>query len=409
MRCSGILLATLVLASGHAICADDDDDDSWQLNGRVLDQDGEPVADVAVTNYWNANGISLSEFYAIKDGDGDKALLSMNEGQMEPWGLNPTMTDADGNFTFKMDDRDYKLLAIDKQRQRGALIVVDPHNVPARVEVRLVPLIRLRGEVQVAATGDRFESVTVVVRMPLNSKAPLGHSRLALCSSAASRFEFLLPPGDYEIEAFGHISPTHVMAPHRPITLESGQTEVDCGTLELTPERPGMRDRAERAKQANTWIDYTQLYGQPLPKWHAVAARGISKDAQISDFQGKWVLVYAWGLGCAPCLARELPALMDFYNAHEADRDRFEIVSICLDPDGDLQTMADLDRALKLVVDNVWNGRQLPFPILLDNTYTTSDNFGLEGFGYKFLVDPSGRLVKGDENTLAEQLKENQP
>ncbi len=76
-----------------------------------------------------------------------------------------------------------------------------------------------------------------------------------------------------------------------------------------------------------------------------------------------------------------------------------------MDPSGGLKSMADLDRELKPIVKHVWGGRMLPFPVMLDNTGKTLENFGLEGFG-KMLIDPLGRLVRGDENTLAEKLKD---
>jgi hypothetical protein len=70
-----------------------------------------------------------------------------------------------------------------------------------------------------------------------------------------------------------------------------------------------------------------------------------------------------------------------------------------------MQTMADLDRKLKPVLRAVWHGKDLPFPVLLDNTSRSMENFGVELFGISLLIDPSGRLVQGDESTLAAMLK----
>ena len=132
----------------------------------------------------------------------------------------------------------------------------------------------------------------------------------------------------------------------------------------------------------------------------------MSKDAQIADFRGKWVLIDFWGLGCRPCLAKGLPKLMRFYEEHAAQRDRFEILSICIDFEGGLKSMADVDRALEPIVKHVWGGRSLPFPILLDPTFQTWERFGLRGLGTVVLIDREGRLAKGDEGVLAEKLKE---
>ena len=68
--------------------------------------------------------------------------------------------------------------------------------------------------------------------------------------------------------------------------------------------------------------------------------------------------------------------------------------------------MADVDRALEPIVKHVWGGKTLPFPILLHPTFKTWMRFGLPGLGTVILIDPAGKLTKGDENVLAEKLKE---
>jgi hypothetical protein len=41
-----------------------------------------------------------------------------------------------------------------------------------------------------------------------------------------------------------------------------------------------------------------------------------------------------------------------------------------------------------------------------DSTFKTWERFGLPGLGTVILIDPEGKLVKGDEAMLAEKLKE---
>lgn len=71
-----------------------------------------------------------------------------------------------------------------------------------------------------------------------------------------------------------------------------------------------------------------------------------------------------------------------------------------------MKTMADLDRTLEAIVTHVWRGRKLPFPEILDIADTTLENFGVEAFGIKVLVDPQIRFIPDDENTLAEKFKD---
>jgi thiol-disulfide isomerase/thioredoxin len=235
--------------------------------------------------------------------------------------------------------------------------------------------------------------------------SPLGGDRLCMCSSAKSRFEFWLPPGNYQFEAFGHDPPRLDLADPHPIKVQAGQLEFDCGVFDLTPASRLMY-RFQDAKKEGTWRAYTERYGQPCPNWHAVDARGVRKGEQPADFRGKWLLVYFWGTGCPPCIERTLPKLREFYEAHKTHRDRFEVVAICSEVGTKIRTMADFDREMKPFVKAVWNGKELPFPLLLDNTPQSMENFGVEMFGTTLLIDPTGRLVPGDELTLAAILEE---
>jgi thiol-disulfide isomerase/thioredoxin len=146
-----------------------------------------------------------------------------------------------------------------------------------------------------------------------------------------------------------------------------------------------------------------------LPNWHITDARGVTKSVQPADFKGKWLLVDFWGFSCRPCMKTGVPKLIKFYEDHASQRDRFEIVAICLDPDGELKSMADVDRSLEPFVKHVWEGKTLPFPVLLDPSFETWQRYGLEGMGQVMLIDPEGRLIKGDETVLAEKLSSPPP
>ena len=96
---------------------------------------------------------------------------------------------------------------------------------------------------------------------------------------------------------------------------------------------------------------------------------------------------------------------MKFYSEHEDDRDRFEIVGVCLAYDGKPATLTELDARMKPFIDNLWDEKSIPYPVVLDATFKTWERYGIPGLGTSVLVDPQGRLVEGDVNTLAEILK----
>jgi hypothetical protein len=401
------LSALFVFLAAQANAADD----AWIVHGQVLDSQGKPAPGVDVAVFWNCNGIPLTEIRRIEKEQAqghkpDTTKLDAVEGPMEPWGLAPTKTDADGRFASRMTRSQYYLVAIDKQRQRGGLILSRPTDASSTVTIKLGPLVRMHGRLRVAGTNRPPDHSVVVARIPDSEEFPLGNNRVAVCWSRNGTFDISLPPGKYELEGNGDLDDRrNDLAPNRPVVLPSGKSDVDAGVFELTPHQPRRWDRIEEAKAKGTWpnIDPKQLYGQPAPKWHAVDTRGIPRDAQVSDFKGKWVLVYFWGPWCNPCLGREIPALTKFYDVHAAERDRFEIVSIC-STEPEIKTLADLDRELKPVVKAIWHGKQIPFPIVLDNTLESNANFGQTAS--KLLFNPEGRLVPGDEKTLAEKLKQ---
>jgi hypothetical protein len=96
--------------------------------------------------------------------------------------------------------------------------------------------------------------------------------------------------------------------------------------------------------------------------------------------------------------------LIKFYEEHQAQRDQFEILALCIDVDGEVKSIAELDKKLDSIVRHVWK-KQLPFPVLLDPTLKTWERYGLSGLGTVILFDPDGKLAEGDETVLAKKLK----
>jgi hypothetical protein len=97
-----------------------------------------------------------------------------------------------------------------------------------------------------------------------------------------------------------------------------------------------------------------------------------------------------------------LPHLIDFYEDHQADRDQFEILAF---HDATAKTFAELDPKLEPIVRNVWGGRSLPFPILMDSTGKTIEDFGVHAFPTMLLIDPEGKLVgQANEDVLEKKL-----
>jgi hypothetical protein len=85
-----------------------------------------------------------------------------------------------------------------------------------------------------------------------------------------------------------------------------------------------------------------------------------------------------------------LPDLIDLYEAHVKDREKFEILAF---HDKSAKSFAELDQKLAKVKPAFWQNKDLPFPVLLDAPGTTVKTYGIQGFPTALLIDPEGKLV----------------
>jgi hypothetical protein len=92
---------------------------------------------------------------------------------------------------------------------------------------------------------------------------------------------------------------------------------------------------------------------------------------------------------------------MDLAEKYKAFEDKFEILAF---HDASAKTLAELDEKLEAIVRDRWGGKQLPFPILMDSTGQTIDNYGVNAFPTTILIDPDGNLVKGRAEHKLEQI-----
>jgi hypothetical protein len=94
--------------------------------------------------------------------------------------------------------------------------------------------------------------------------------------------------------------------------------------------------------------------------------------------------------------------MIDFYEEHADQRDRFEILAF---HDDSVKSLEELDEKLGPIREQRWKGRDLPFPVLLDSTGKTLEQFGVRAFPTVFLVDPDGVLYgHAGLDTLVEML-----
>ena len=98
---------------------------------------------------------------------------------------------------------------------------------------------------------------------------------------------------------------------------------------------------------------------------------------QLSDYEGKTVLINSWATWCPPCRA-EMPDLENYYQLHRDDG--FEILAINA---GETQ-----EQAAAFV-----NFTSLSFPVLLDPDFHVLEGLGISGYPTSILIDADG-IVK---------------
>ena len=388
-----LLLCSLLLTQASAA-------EVHTITGRVVDADGAPVGDAAIDFFWCANGPLVDDEGKRLDPtseEGEKRYWS-RYGEMEP--VLKTTSQADGRFSLEARGSFHTIMAMDADRARGGLAMIPKNHDGSEVEIRLQPLIRIEATIKGAEPGRQPAEVHAVVEVPADPARPLDLCRLVVAQARDSRLLLSLPPGRYLLDAYDGEFKTEVV---HEFVIKGETPEVDLGKLTLSPTLPNINERIEQSRASGTLGDYTKHYGEKLPAWNIVDARGVDKKVQLADFQGKWVLVNFWALNCASCLKHDLPRLAQFYHDHKAQREQFEIQAICVDCNGEKQSIAAVDRSLEPIVKHVWDGKRLPFPILLDPSMTTLERFGVPGY-QTILIDPEGRLVEGDETTLAKKL-----
>jgi hypothetical protein len=85
-----------------------------------------------------------------------------------------------------------------------------------------------------------------------------------------------------------------------------------------------------------------------------------------------------------------LPELIALYEDRADQRDKFEVFAV---HDKSMKSFDELDKKLTKIKEQYWQGKDLPFPVLLDATGKTEELYGVRAHPTGVLIDPDGKLV----------------
>ncbi|GAB2574277.1 thiol-disulfide oxidoreductase ResA [Gracilibacillus alcaliphilus] len=106
-------------------------------------------------------------------------------------------------------------------------------------------------------------------------------------------------------------------------------------------------------------------------------------DLQLSDYEGKGVMLNFWATYCEPC-EREMPYMEQLYPVYQEKG--VEIIAVSVD-------------ATELVINNFVNKHALTFPILHDKNSQVLDAYGIRPLPTTYFIDEHGKV---EERVLGE-------
>ncbi|KPL23602.1 MAG: hypothetical protein AMJ75_05735, partial [Phycisphaerae bacterium SM1_79] len=336
---------------------------------KLVDNSGRPVAgakvgtsvrtrDEQVLNsklYWS---LSSKE----KDVSNEDGKIVLTRDKLFPQSWNP--------------DRRRALYILNEERQIGAFCEISKDDERNQIELTLEPVCHVHGKLS-------SEDLEEIGRPLTWSNVYLGFNKdsqsVLSCMSEKQQFEFWVPPGEYELSAYGsgegastkHVRPT--------IEVKTGQSELDLGVVDLPATK------------------LSTLIGKPAPEIGPIKAWKNGSPITLAELRGKAVIIYFDGT--SPNTSRDLPQLVDLHNQFEANG--LVIVALYNCP-----SMEALEAKWVEVYKKYGGVQNVPFRVAVDggkSTFYEGSDKERPGATYAIyditadpttiLIDPDGKIV----------------
>ena len=336
---------------------------------KLVDNSGRPVAgarvgtsvrtrDEQVLNsklYWSLS----SKEKDVSDEDG-KIVLTQDKLFPQSW--NP--------------DRRRALYILNEERQIGAFCEISKDDEINQIELTLELVCHVHGKLS-------SEDLEEIGRSLTWSNVYLGFNKdsqsVLSCMSEKQQFDFWVPPGEYELSAYGSGEGTSTKHVRPIIEVKTGQTELDLGVVDLPATK------------------LSKMIGKSAPEIGPIKTWKNGSPITLAELRGKAVIIYFDGT--SPNTSRDLPQLIDLHNQFEANG----LVIIAL---YNCPSMEALEAKWVEVYKKYGGVQNVPFRVAVDGGKSTFyEGTGKERPGATYavyditadpttiLIDPDGKIV----------------
>jgi len=332
---------------------------------KLVDSEGLPVGGAKVgTNVRSRDKLSLnSNLYFSMSGD-DKNISSK-------WG-EITLSRKQLFPPHWTEDRKRPLYILQEDRKIGAICEVAKDDNQHVIELTLVPVCHVHGKLDsegLKEIGRPLTWTNVYMSWNRDSHGVMSHM------SDEQRFEFFVPPGEYELNAYGSGQGASTKDSDPKIVIEAGQSELDMGTINLPATK------------------LSTLIGKPAPEIGPIKAWKNGPPVKLSELKGKIIIIYFDGT--SPNTSRDLPRLVELHEEFENQ----DLVIIAL---YNSSSMEDLQNKWAEVYEKYGGESDVPFRVAVDggepSFYEGTDKIrlGATYATYDITSDPTGILINPD-------------
>ncbi|MBN1973528.1 MAG: carboxypeptidase regulatory-like domain-containing protein [Sedimentisphaerales bacterium] len=283
------------------------------------------------------------------------------------------------------EERKVGIYVLHEERKIGAICEVkskeDERNV---IELKLVPVCHVYGKLDskgLNEVGQPLYWTNVYMGWDKDSFGVMSHS------SEEQKFEFLVPPGKYELDAYGSGRQKDALqgitastkSKIFSIEVKAGKSELDLGTVDIEPEK------------------ISAMVGKRAPEIGPIKEWKNGSPVKLADLIGKAVILYFDG--DSPNTSRDFPPLVALYDQfHDKG---LEIISLY-----NCESMEQLEKNWTEVLERFGGESEVPFLIAIDGgesgfyegtdkvrlgqTYNTYD---ITGIPTTILIDTKGNIA----------------